>query len=258
MSAFVIFQKPSEAYLLSDAACYTPDGTLAAIESKMYDLPAARTVFVVRGRSFAERALQQVLGEASSFDEVALNLPVALEMIAKIRDYAMPGVTRWASKHFEVTLLGWSDQEARPMAVSAWTTPAQDPDDPTRVSFEPWYRQFAPFKMPPAMCSIGDLDGAAALGRRIETVADFLAIDPVRDGVALMEAMRTRTFAEHPYAVIGGFVEMATATRGGVERAIVHRWDDVVGSRARTFPAAANDDGDDLLPPAFSASSVTP
>jgi hypothetical protein len=121
----------------------------------------------------------------------------------------------------ELVIAGWSDKNHRPEVYLEAGHGLG-----TAVARGVLYRADGPLLGGP----VTDLGRAVAV--------DPEAFDPERDGVPIFEAMRSmrlRLDETQPDTAVGhgvgGFVELVTITRDGVEREIIHRWPDRVGEK---------------------------
>ncbi|RJG51807.1 hypothetical protein D0Z70_22520 [Sphingobium terrigena] len=231
MSAIVILQQTDAIHLITDGATYRDDGTVLEIRSKVTPLPAANCALAMRGGTWACQPLAAALSLCGSFDEIAEVLPdVVAGMTATYEIYF--GDRPSHPKHFEIVIAGWSDNMDRMVAAVALTRQRNDPDDPTGFSTFDIYEPGTLF-VPGQGCTIPAIDIEATLGRSLTTQADIDALDPGMDGFTLHAAQRREPglYRGRAAYIIGGFAELTTVTRHGIESQVIHEWPDAVGQK---------------------------
>lgn len=231
MSAIVILQQTNAIHLITDGATYRDDGTVQEFRSKVTHLPAANCALAMRGGTWACQPLAAALSLCCSFDEIADVLPdVVKGMMATYDIYFSDQPSH--PKHFEIVIAGWSDNMDRMVAAVALSRQRNDPDDPTGFSTFDIYER-GTLLVPGQGCTIPAIDMEATLGRSLTTQADIDALDPEMDGFLLHAAQRREPglYSGRAAYIIGGFAELTTVTRHGLESRVIHEWPDVIGQK---------------------------
>lgn len=231
MSSYIILQKADAIHFIVDGASYDQDGVVRAIDSKTFHLPNAGSSFVLRGAAYAGPQAAAFLSMCISFDQVVELLPTIMRLLLRVRDATAQTPLMPIDRHFEIAVGGWSDRFRRMTAVIATTFEARDQNDPEGLSYWTGYEQFMPF-MAPAGYLMPPVNMVQTIGREIASAEALETIDPVDEGLLLIEAQRnvpTNYNGQIRY-LVGGFAELTTITRESIESTILCEWDDQIGS----------------------------
>jgi hypothetical protein len=220
MTAINVVQRPHAIHMLTDAASYTPDGTLGAIGPKAHPVPHLNAVFSSRGpRLFMPLVGEYIFHAFASFDQMVDGL--VLHVRAATEAYA-PTLQRCAhGASFDLVVAGWSTARKRPETYVL--------TDHENYGFAAWTLQ--PFGS--LLITPWDADLA---GRLKLTQAELAGkLDPVKDGLRILEAQRfvkaiqrNETEAAHG---VGGFAQLTTVTAENITTRILKRWPDPIGEK---------------------------
>jgi hypothetical protein len=231
MTAVNIILKPGEAHLLTDGAGLGPDQTLAAIRDKAYLFPTFPAAMALLGTDIlgADSAACVRMSHATDFDEL-------LEIIEPVMTASAAKFS--VQKSYELHVVGWS---SRRKAMECWFIPGH------RWHAENGFPAVRAFELnkvdDPFGCinPVPSQEAIEATGWQLPTAESF---DPVRDGIALMEAQRRKPAplmgGGPPLHGIGGFVQHTVITPSSVRSSVIHRWPDKVGSKIDPVAGGAN------------------
>ncbi len=231
MSSIVAITQTNAVHLITDGASYDPDGVVQAIGQKAEELPVSNCVYVVRGANYPRMPLSFLLWGQPSFDAIMDQLATIVERVLEMYNVLADGKAPPVQQHFEVTVAGWSNERQSWAVGIASTFQPCDPHDAQGVSYIDGYQPFVPFLAAPAY-SLPVVDGAAVLGRTLETQEDIDSFDPVRDGLLVHEAQRLvygHVGDGRLQYLVGGFAELVSVSRDGINRRILREWPDRVG-----------------------------
>jgi hypothetical protein len=200
VTAFICIPKQDRVDLLSDGACYSPDGTVMAIGRKVVELPNCSAAFVLRGDYVLHRNLKS-FALCNSFREL---VELAEWVLPEVNEILRDHIGRW-----EIVIAG-VEQEPAVFCFQSWGDGLQ------RIEDDNWIG--APETSVRTMLECGF--------QRPDSMLDF---DAVTHGIPLMEAFR-RTPEGELYGV-GGLVSHTEISRDRVETRIIHQWPDRVGER---------------------------
>ncbi len=226
MSACSIIHGRDCVHMLTDGASWAGDMTVDWIGSKVSTLLDGRAAWSARGSGlFLDRldCLQRGFDVAHGFDDLIGILPAALQIAF--------GPLDQGCGDGEVTVIGWSESRER---AEAWTIATHDEALPADL---PGYVPYVAQEIFPAMARPGvdSLSTTLGLDQQSPTLDEFLALDIEPAAIRLLEAQRRTLIDEPPirgYAV-GGFGELTTAARDGIERRTIATWPDRVGEVVR-------------------------
>lgn len=245
MSSLIAIQQTDAIHLITDGAQYDHEGVVLNIASKVVHLRRSNCVFAVRGSHWAVLPLEFCLRLFGSLDAIVEALPPILRLM--LCEYEKAQADQGADahpvdRHFEVTIAGWSDRMQRMVALVASTWAVRDPDDQTGLSYQVGYVPCTPW-LPAQGYSQPPVDWVGVLGRAFDTQAHVDAFDPVTDGLALHEAQRVEggAYLGRAAYLVGGFAELTTVRRDGVERQILCEWPDAIGETITPAGAAPID-----------------
>ena len=223
MSAFVSIVHKDSIELLTDAAIYTPDGTLTGIRSKVFTSMHLPMAITGRGTTLAleamARGILQIGAALGSFDALVANLEELL--FDQWRD-AKAGLPE---HDIEMLIAGFSE-ESGPQQWFFVTHDRQPGIEPFRLVEAPRNCVAGP---PVSAADVPALSGTIGPG--------FLA----KHGADLLEVMRRKrvsdlVFGTDCYA-IGGRAELTTITKAGATTRTMRTWPDKVGSPINPFAA---------------------
>ncbi len=225
MSALAAVRTNSAIHLLTDAAGTSIHdaatyGLMMEVSSKQVVAPSgmvfACCCYFAPTVRFAELA-----AECAGYDDVALSSDLLFAEAVK-------ELGRLQDEFCGVFYAGWSERAKRLCMSITYSDPRA------------YHRQFWHEYDVPAI-AIGPAPPARELGD--EFVKRFTddpdSFDPRRDGLPLLENMRTQCRCEddgRSYHAIGGYVQLTTVTPADIKTAIIHHWPDETGRRIE--PAA--------------------
>ncbi len=245
MSSIIAIQQTDAIHLITDGAKYDHDSVVLNIASKVVHLRRSNCVFARRGAHWAVLPLEFCLRLFGSLDAIVEALPAILRRM--LAEYDKVQAERAAEphpidQHFEITIAGWSDRMQRMVALVSSTWAVRDPHDQTGLSYQVGYVPCTPW-LPAQGYSQPPVDWEGVLGRPFNTQAHVDAFDPVADGLALHGAQRLEggTYLGKAAYLVGGFAELTTVRRDGVERQILCEWPDAIGKTITPAGAAPID-----------------
>ena len=222
MSAVLVLTQGERVSLFSDAACYSPDGVLQTVRSKMTVLAEPACAVAVRGHAVTT---PPEWAPPSTFDGVASALPQLVDLLAAAASRADVLV--------EVVAVGRSESRD---AFEGWGASNIPPGDRQGVATLDGYRPGESIRLPATWGAPGwDPALAPTFGERWRGVPRE-QIDPERFGVDALQAARISAQWDTPEgepiagAIVGGFLEMAQVARHGASRRVLGSWPDRVGA----------------------------
>ena len=227
MSSIIIIQQTDAVHLISDAAGYDTDGVVRRVASKIHNLPVANCIYASRGCTWGEDALAVMMACYASFDEIATELP---DFLLRLKSAAIEAGVAVVDRSFVVTVAGWSDslQKWSAAVFSSWDK--CDQHDTDGLSYIDGYEPCGPI-LASTICCAPPVD-ALILGRPVASQSDIDGLDPVRDGITLIEAQRSEPILiNEAYVryVVGGFAELGTVSAEGIKRQVIKEWSDEIG-----------------------------
>ena len=226
MSAVLILTQRDRTSLFADSACYSPEGVLRAVRSKITIGEHPACAIAVRGH----RAMSgPPMWEApDTFDGLAAALPELVDLLIAAARADASGVDVLT----EVVVVGWSERSDAPEGWGAANIPAGERQG---VATLDGYRPGESIRLPATWGAPGwDPTLAPGFGERWGGVPRE-AIDPERFGVDALAAARVSAQWQTPEgeriagAIVGGHVEMAQVTRAGVSGRVLGSWPDQTG-----------------------------
>lgn len=219
MSAINVLIQKDRVHLFTDGAAYLPDGQIQAILPKGRMLPHVNAAMAMRGAFIGLAPISEELSRAASFDDLKANIVPVLQSCAVHYEHLLNQCS--CGTDFEVAIAGISEATG-PTAYLVASHGAYG---------EPWIiHDLGGLSATPANTEVHNRIVDIASGREADR------LDPVADGLAIMEAQRAARFDDG--VTIGGFAQLTTIDADGVHSRIIHRWPDRVG---RKVPAPAND-----------------
>jgi hypothetical protein len=222
MTALNTVQHADAMHVLTDGARYDIDGRFVGFSPKVWSLPHINAVVSSRGPRIFLPAIVEMLGcVGTSFDD--------------LKEKIVP----FLRKSWD-TLLDHADfHDFGPDAdvVVAGLSETRGPEAYLITSHENYGR--------PSWL-ITDMEGLSIAPGNEEIHAEVLKlfppgtqaseIDPVRDGIRLMEIQRNAIVpvagaAGRELRTVGGFIQLTSVTADGISSRIIHRWNDRVGER---------------------------
>jgi hypothetical protein len=203
VTAFLAVPQGDRIHLLSDGACYSPDGTVLIIGRKVVELPECSAAYVTRGDMRVHHTLPALMA-CKSFAEL---IERATEQLPRMRDAWRPFI----GDAWEILIAGISDGGPALFFYEAH-------GDGVLRQIQDDYLAAGPQPTTETQLAIGV--------RPPENMADF---DPMKHGIAAMEAFR-RTPDGELYGV-GGIVSHTEIARGRVATRVIHVWPDRVGEK---------------------------
>jgi hypothetical protein len=225
MTAINVIRQRDAVHILTDGASYDHNGTMAWPGPKVWPMPHLNAVLAVSGSRMAPGMLVEGLSAiADSFDELKDKAAEAFRTISET--FTTSGAP-----------LG--------MVIAGWGVTGADSYVVTNHSFYPGVDPFAVTSMGPIAIIPGEVDmqdWVDGMGHPVETADD---IDPVVDGLALLELQRA---AKVPVAgnpavmakIVGAFAQLTTVHRDGeIRTRILRRWNDHTGTKVASLASLA-------------------
>ncbi|MCO5129277.1 MAG: hypothetical protein M9932_01765 [Xanthobacteraceae bacterium] len=212
MSAINTLIQNDRVHLYTDAAAYLPDGEIQAILPKVRMLPHINAAMAMRGPFLGLAPIAEVLSLAGSFDDLKANIVSVLQNCADQFEHLLGQCS--LGSDFEVVIAGLSETTG----PSAYLVASHD-----RYG-EPWaIIDLIGFSATPANADVHGRIQNIANGRGVD------GLDPVADGLAIMQAQRESRFED--IVGVGGFAQLTTIDANGVHSRIIHRWPDRIGGK---------------------------
>lgn len=218
MSSIIVIQQKRGVYFITDAGQYDPDGgALVGIRSKVYSSFPGNFAFAWRGAggNWYDQ-IAKLIYAIPSFDALCDQISaIARDFYARAAAVAeeepMPG--GW---DMEMTFAGFSDRGEEVSCV--WLT--SDEGDGTAA--------FTLRAAPALIVAPGPaLPLESILGRRIDAAA-VEALDPIEDGLKLIEAQRSSP-QRGGFRVAAGRAELTAIGRRKIDRFVMREWPDEIG-----------------------------
>lgn len=212
MSAINVLIQTNRVHLFTDAAIYQLNGELAGIGPKVRMMPHINAAMAMRGSFLGLAPIAEELSVAPSFDKLREGIVPCLQACAETYGHLLNQCS--AGPDFEVVIAGMSETGG----PSAYLVASHN-----RYG-EPWsIVELAGLSATPASDAVHQRVFATADGR------DADQLDPVVDGLAILEAQRAHRFDD--VVCIGGFAQLTTIDADGVHSRIIHRWPDKLGEK---------------------------
>lgn len=227
MTAVNVIRQRDAVHFLTDGAAVGPDGNVAFTAPKVFALPQLRCAVAVRGTSMGLTLLSNLLSMAGSFAELRRR---SGEFIAEGVDALDKlGLAGQQGHGAQVFVGGFpsSTGGAEVFVVSTATVGGYPGGTPIPI-------QGVCITPGEAVTQVG---GEAAFfgGRHVDD------LDPINDGLALLEAQR-RTPVEGGRYLVGGFGQLTTVRRSGeITTRILCSWPDRIGAPIRPQAIEANE-----------------
>lgn len=222
MSVVNIIRHRDAVHILTDGASYDRQGEMFVATPKSWALPHVQAVLAFRGPMIFPVLTVENIGHAgSTYDEIKAGI---VDYLRGVYDAAAAQLHNWPSgDQFEVFVAGISEitgpdsyvvvNHSRYPDVKPWTV--------TQLG------QFSP--------SIGDPEVMERLWSKVPNASCADDLDPVRDGLWLMECQRAARFQCEPdqveAGIVGGFAQLTTVTRDAITTRVIHKWPDKPGDR---------------------------
>lgn len=226
MTAINMICQRRRAFILTDGAGYDVNGVIRGFYSKTVTLPHLRAAVAVRGSIFGPALFATEWGARfTSFDDLVKGGGAVAE---EVYDRMFTLLTAGGHVEIEIFLAGWSESRNRPETY--WM--ASD-DSLSRIAADvpSWMFILAePFQVAPMPTE--DL-----LIQQGFDVDDIERLDPVTDGLKVMEAQRlsvgTLSADSGPVSAVGGFASLTEIREDGVSQRIIRRWNDSIGEKIK-------------------------
>ena len=219
MTAIITIKHATAMHVLTDGAAWQPGGASKtgpkgepAFEcSKTVPLPHLNAVIAARGSPIFAPVLAQLLGPAQvrTFDGIAPVLaPLAVECCSMVRQ-----------ELFDLVLAGISETRG-PTAFFMCNHDGHGPD----------VRPLQVVDLPALGFLPGGPEITAEIAAMLPAGGHSGMLDPVRDGLQMLEIMR-----RHPQPWygrdgetidVGGFAQLTTVAADGISMRVIHRWGD--------------------------------
>jgi hypothetical protein len=238
MTAIAAVKRADGLYLMADGAHYSGTGKLLKVSPKIILFPQASAALAGRGASMVLQGLLSLqLENIESFDQLLEFLPMGLKVATKM---AGPIATLgMGGSRSEIVVAGWSKERDRPEIWVMGNQPMKTRGPDNTIIDTPAYEAIeweTPYlgQMPEE-----ELCKEFAFGLP-EDPANF---DPTMHGFNWFQAMRRSTAkpkneVEEAYFggakglhLCGGFLQLATVYKIGVDSRILHHWPDKVGEK---------------------------
>jgi hypothetical protein len=211
MSAFDVIVRNDSVHIVSCGACIDAEGRINFITGKVWTLPHLNAVVAVRGPAMAGLFTAPTVGSnATSYEDLKANAA------GVIRECVGALSSMWAgaplADAMDFVFAGWSET---------------GPDAFIVCSHDRWGTPWTNIQLSGLVNIPGD--------QAIVDALDLSDIDPVRDGINMLEMKR----ASGKYFV-GCFGQLTSVYRDRIETKIICRWrEDVIGTKLGSIPEAA-------------------
>lgn len=228
MTAINVIKQKGAIHLLSDGAGLQREGNLVARVNKVWPIPHLKAVFAGRGSPYFSIFIANYVSIAAScFDDINNILPemaqtAAAEFKSMLERSAFGAV-------LDLFVVGWSEKNG-----------------PTGY-FLCNHRGHGDVAMPWEVTELGGINLApvsepisADLKQGWPNGALPDDLDPVKDGLRMLEIQRTHPFdqngdTDNPVMMraVGAFAQLTTVTASAITTRIIHRWPDKIGDVIR-------------------------
>lgn len=206
MTAINLFLKAGAAYIVADSAGYEPDGTILAIASKVAVADRLSMALICSGRANPVQISELLALYGTATQEDALRaIPLAMRDIREDNRLRAPDGELSGDNEMQVFVAMYSHERQRAETLYCTTTAEYDGGTLEPYVVRPVARVSTPF-------------------------SDLPFDDPERDGLAILEAQRRIPWPDGGYFV-GGFGELVTVTRDGIDKRKIVEWPDRVGEK---------------------------
>jgi hypothetical protein len=238
MSAVIMLKQRDRIHLMTDAASYYMDGTVAAFLDKCIAIPHLHCAIAALGPSLWGGIIERAISEAfSSYDEMKAGIEPLLVDLFRVTDPASvidPELTIAT----DVWIVGWSKDLQGP---DGFTIGMDDLDDwERRETGNPHAKR--PFQIEP-LHEIGiNMNPCPSGAQLFEAFHPNGLPEPVKmipdvDLVQLLEIQRRLTFRDQGWHFIGGYGFLTSVTADGINQRRVHSWpEDRVGEMIKPQP----------------------
>ncbi len=225
MTAINMIRQRRRACILTDGAGYDSQGIVHGFYQKAVPIAHLRAAIAVRGPALAPVLFAAEFGlRFTSFDDL-----VALggRHAETVYDRFFGLLTAGGHVELEIALAGWSESRNRPETY--WLASDQSRSE-SMLGVPAWEfagaEDFAAAPMP----------SAELLEEQGFDVDDIESVDPVADGLKVMEAqrrfvgnLRAVGASDGSVSAVGGFVTLTEIREDGVSQRVIRRWNDRVG-----------------------------
>ncbi|MBX3580032.1 MAG: hypothetical protein KF723_22740 [Rhizobiaceae bacterium] len=223
MTALNVLRQRRRATLYTDTAGYGLDGVIQGFGVKSFTLPAHRAVIGCRGSMAAAMTIGYAAAlRFGSFDEIAS--PAGAAYIGEVYDQEGVNFARSGQSDIDFVITGWSESRNRPLSFAMSSSARHG------IGTFEWVDADEFMTFPEV-----DIDLARRFG--LTDAADPERLDPVADGIAVMQAQRHTVFPltddegnTRNLFVVGGSIIATRITEDGLTQSVIHRWaEDRVG-----------------------------
>lgn len=236
MTAINLIRQRRRACIMTDGAGYDINGVVRAFYQKVATIAHLRAAVAVRGSAVAPMLFAAEFGARfRTFDELVEQGGSVAEAVY---DGNFGAITWSGHVELELFLAGWSESRNRPETY--WLV-SDDSHSRAALGVNAWeFIEAEPFQVAP-------VPTPELLAAQNFDVTDIERVDPVRDGLKVMEAqrrfvgeMQTDGIARGPVSAVGGFVNLTEIREDGISQRIIHRWNDIIGQRINPERACAD------------------
>jgi hypothetical protein len=213
MTAINIIKQKNAVHMLTDGASWVFGGSFGPACCKAWPIPHLHAVVSGRGPRLGPLLMADFLNTAGrSYDEMKGNAAVMARELFECHGATLIG-NPFGSKS-EFVIAGWSEANGPDAFVislddaGAWMT-----------------HDTGPVMMAPGDATIQQ----AAFAALPAGVTSAEAMDPARDGLAMVLAQRDARILADGMSVVGAFVQLTTVTEDGISTRILERWPDEWG-----------------------------
>ena len=233
MSAMNVVCLPQHKQIIvaSDAASYDKQGTVALIGSKIHAMPWPAVIQGTGNAGAIEWFVASAETRFASFDDLVAGVEAELPSIAE--HVYLPN---W---RFEAAISGWSFARQRPETISTIDDggPDSTPENDAMLRASGRLRT-GKLLVAPTVSSSPQPSTEITIRANYEGISDSDDPEQVKRMLRLMLEMQRHHFvARLRRHLVGGFVEIAVVKPDGVEKSIVHEWEeDRVGEKITPLP----------------------
>ena len=212
MTAINVIKQSAAVHMLTDGACWLPSGRFGPPCIKSWPLPYLNCVIAARGPRCAPALIADYVGSAAvSYDDFKSRAAGIILEATKFYQNVFSLNERFGGRT-EYVVAGWSELAGPDAFVVSGDQHSLKVSDSG-----------------PVMMAPGSADMETAVWASLApTISGPDDLDPVRDGLAMLNAQRnSRTLSSDTAdAIVGAFAHLTTVTRNSISSRIVHRWEE--------------------------------
>jgi hypothetical protein len=237
VTAINVIKQKTAVHMLTDGASWIYPGSyyVGPPVLKAWPLPHLNAVLACRGPLQSPPVLADLFSScgASTYDELKKAALAVMEAAMSSRLYE-DVVSGASGNPIELVIAGWSETVGPDAFVIQASAAGNEPIDRFLSENKPWILKDTGAAM---MAPSDDAIQKAALAAMPPTNTCADDMDPVRDGLAILNAQRDALIAvehsaSHGMVTVGGFAQLTTVTADAITTRIIHRWPYEIGEAA--------------------------